>query len=124
MKTSTIALSIVGLALVGAGVAMAATNPNDEAYQAYATEQLTVRLQETVCQDLGVEFLQQQCNNALKSGQEKLKATIAQGTQRQNFVLFSIYKTDLTLPIPLVPKFQVETVGAMNSFHIYKVQKQ
>jgi Domain of unknown function (DUF4359) len=124
MKTSTIALSIAGLALAGVGVAMAATNPNEAAYQEYATAQLTERLQESVCQDIGVEFLKQQCTNALKSGQAELKATIAQGTQRQNFVLFSLYKTDLSIPIPLVPKFRVETVGAVNSFHIYKVQKQ
>jgi uncharacterized protein YceK len=122
MKTSTIVLSVIGLALVGVGAAMTATNPNEAAYQEYATAQLTEYLENNVCQDAG--FFQQQCGSLLKSGQGQLKEIIARETQRQNFLLFSIYKTELALDLPFIPKFHVETVGAVNSFHIYKVQKQ
>lgn len=123
MKKSTIALSVLGIAVLGLGGAMAATNPSDRAYEEYATVQLTEYLDENVCAQAG--FFKEQCTNLLKSGQEQLKQEIAKRTQKHNWFIFTVYDTDLSLSfLPFVPSYHVETIGAFNTFHIYKVQKQ
>jgi hypothetical protein len=122
MKKSTIALSILGIAVVGLGGAMAVTNPKESAYEEYATEQLTQYLDENVCAEAG--FLKEQCTRLLESGRSKLQQEIAKQTQTQNWFIFTIYQTELSVSfLPFVPSYHVETLGAFNSFHIYKIQK-
>lgn len=123
MKKSTIALSILGMTVLGLGGVMAATNPNDEAYYEYATIRLTQYLDENVCAEAG--FLKQQCTKLLESGQAQLKKEIAQRTQKHNFLIVTTYETELSVSfMPFVPSYEVRTLGALNSFHIYKVQKE
>jgi Domain of unknown function (DUF4359) len=123
MKKSTIALSILGIAVVGLGGAMAVTNPKESAYEEYATEQLTQYVDENVCAEAG--FLKEQCTRLLESGRSKLQQEIAKQTQTQNWFIFTIYQTELSVSfLPFVPSYHVETLGAFNSFHIYKIQKK
>lgn len=123
MKKSTIALSVLGVTILGLGGIMAATNPSDETYEEYATAKLTQYLDENVCADAG--FLKEQCTNLLVAGQEQLKQEITKRTEKQNWFILTIYKTELSASfIPFVPSYHVETLGAFNSLHIYKVQKQ
>jgi Domain of unknown function (DUF4359) len=123
MKKSTIALSVLGIAVLGLGGAMAATNPKDSAYEEYATEQLTQYIDRNVCAEAG--FLKEQCTRLLESGRVTLQQEIVKQTETQNWFIFTIYKTELSVSfLPFVPSYHVETVGAFNSFHIYKVQKK
>lgn len=123
MKKSTIALSILGLIVLGLGGVMAATNPSDEAYDEYATVRLTEYLDENVCAEAGL--LKQQCTNLLKSGQAQLKAEIAKRTQKHNWWILTTYETDLSVSfLPFVPSYDVKVLGAFNSFYIYKIQKK
>lgn len=123
MKKSTIALSILGIAILGLGGAMAMTNPKDSAYEEYATEQLTQYVDENVCAEAG--FLKEQCTRLLESGRSTLKQEIAKQTEKQNWFIFTIYQTELSVSfLPFVPSYHVETLGAFNSFHIYKVREK
>jgi Domain of unknown function (DUF4359) len=127
MKT---ALSLVGLVLVGLGVAMAVTNPSQASYEEYATQQLAVYLKDNTCADAG-ELLRGVCNQLLNENQSEIKALISANTERQNFGVVSVYKTDLALGESLpsflrnaVPSYHFETVGVLSSFHVVKAKKE
>jgi hypothetical protein len=114
------------------GVGMAVTNPNQAAYETFATEQLTVYLQDNVCKKVPVGFnLNQQCRSALRSNQDQLRQLISESTKRQNFGLFSLYTTDLSidswLPAYLsasLPSYHIETAAAFQNFYIYQAKQQ
>lgn len=127
MKTG---LFLVGMALVGLGVAMAVTNPSQASYEEYATRQLAAYLRENTCADAG-ELLKDGCNQLLNENQSEIKELISANTQRQNFGVVSLYKTDLSVGklLPsfldnLVPSYHFETVGVFSSFHIVEAKKQ
>jgi hypothetical protein len=127
MKTG---LYWVSLVLVGLGVAMAVTNPNQASYEAYATEQLSAYLKDNTCADAG-ELLKGVCNQLLNENQSEIRELVAANTERQNFGVVSLYKTDLSvgelLPSFLrsaVPSYRFETVGVLNGFHVVKAKKE
>lgn len=119
---------ILGASLLGIGVATAVTNPAPDRYEAFAAQKLSAYLQQNVCGKAGV--LEDTCGSAIKDNQPQLKKFIADNTQRQNFLFWSVYKTDLApgelLPPvvgSLLPAYHFETVGVFSSFHIYKADK-
>jgi Domain of unknown function (DUF4359) len=127
MKTG---LYLVGMALVGLGVAMVVTNPNQASYEEYATRQLAAYLRENTCADAG-ELLKDGCNQLLSENQSEIKELISANTQRQNFGVVSLYKTDLSVGelLPsflknLVPSYHFETVGVFGNFRVVEAKKQ
>lgn len=119
MKNLNVVASVAGAVLVGLGVAMVVTNPRPSAYNDYATERLTEYLKAEGCEKalLG----QRQCVAALESAQPQIAELIRESTERQNFLLWSVYRTEFSLP--LLPAYQFETVGAFQSFYTYEFQK-
>lgn len=127
MKTG---LYLVSMALVGLGAAMAVTNPSQASYEEYATQQLAAYLRDNTCADAG-ELLKDGCNKLLNENQSEIKGLISANTQRQNFGVVSLYKTDLSVGelLPsflgkLVPSYHFETVGVFSSFHVVEAKKQ
>ena len=107
--------------LAGVGAIMAATNPQPDAYEAFATEALVDYGGKKLCPR--VPFLgQTQCQSLLKSNQSEIRRFVSQGTQRQDFVLFSIYKTDLSIH-PMLPSYEFATIGAFQKFYVYKAKQ-
>ncbi len=134
MKGLQAVTAIAGVALVGVGAAMALTNPNQDSYEEYAVEQLTDYLQKDICPKapsiLG-NSLEDQCRSIVESHQPQIKQLISKSTQRQNFILFSIYQTDLSpstivafLPANTLPGYHFETVGAIDNFYTYQAQQR
>ena len=134
MKGLQVLTAIAGVALVGVGAAMALTNPDQDTYEEYAVEQLTDYLQRDICPKapsiLG-NSLQSQCNSIIQSNQSQIKQLISKSTQRQNFILLSIYKTDLSistiapfLPANVLPGYHFETVGAIDNFYTYQARSR
>ncbi|HEY9813066.1 MAG TPA: DUF4359 domain-containing protein [Candidatus Sericytochromatia bacterium] len=134
MKGLQAVSAIAGVALVGLGAAMALTNPDQDTYEEYAVEQLTDYLQQDICPKapsiLG-NSLQSQCNSIIQSNQSQIKQLISKSTQRQNFILLSIYKTDLSistiapfLPANVLPGYHFETVGAIDNFYTYQARSR
>jgi hypothetical protein len=116
----------VGGALsIGIGGLLVFTNPSHNAYEEYATEKLTDYLKENVCtkvsQPLG-NFLQSHCKTLVDTGRPQIQELIAQQTTRQNYLLFSIYRTELSLPSP-VPAYHFATFGAFQNFYIYEAEE-
>lgn len=119
---------ILGVSLLGIGVATVVTNPLQASYEIYATRRLTAYLEENVCIKAGI--LSDVCDSALRDNQPQIKQFISTNTDRQNFLFWSIYKTDLDagnlLPSALrgaVPAYHFESIGIFSSFYTYQAEK-
>lgn len=125
MKVLQVIAAVGGVALAGLGGAMALTNPSQEAYEEYAIEQLTTYLKDEACPQAPKVFgdlLQRQCKTLVDSGRPQIQQIITKTTQRQNFILFSIYRTDLEIG-PVLPVYHFETVGVLQKFYVYQAEK-
>ncbi|MGA9380712.1 MAG: DUF4359 domain-containing protein [Phormidium sp.] len=125
----------LGTAIVtGLLVSLAISNPSDSEYEEYATGQLTQYLQQNVCPQapkIWGKSLKQECKRLVNSNQSEIKGLISQGTERYNFILFSIYKTELSItqvspffPSDLLPSYHFGTLGVGHKFYIYQAEQQ
>ncbi len=131
----------IGLTIVGTAVASIATNPGKPAYFQFAEDQLInqiktegcPRLTETVKELINVQIsgLTSQCHSFVDVNRGQFKDFVINHTERQNYVMFSLYKTNLALsdflpfvPKEIAPRYYSETVGIFNSFYIYKTEER
>jgi Domain of unknown function (DUF4359) len=109
------------LTICGLGGMMILTNPDRTAYEAYAVERVG-ELAKDQCDrapaGLGI-VLQGPCRAAIESFKPQLKPLLAASTSRQNFIFFSIYKSDISIPAASL-NAKVESIGAFNNFFTYK----
>jgi Domain of unknown function (DUF4359) len=126
MKTSKLGFIGVGLILTVGAIAAGITNPDQETYQNFATTKVDLYIQEQGCAKIPAslgDFLQNQCKLLVKKMNPELANLVIKNTQRKNFLLFSVYVTELTLPSPL-PSYHFETLGGLNNFWILKAEEQ
>jgi hypothetical protein len=126
MKVPKVVTAIGGVALVGLGLVMALTNPGKDEYEQYAVEQLTTYLKDEACMDAPSvfgNFLQRQCKSLVDTGRPQIEQIIAEKTQRQNLILFSIYRTNLEVG-PFLPAYHFESLGVFQKFYIYQAEQQ
>ena len=119
-------LGIGGIIAISIGAIAFLTNPGEQQYLQYADATLKTKVKDKVCaqvsQDLGV-WLEGQCHLLINTASPYIAEVIVQQTRRDNFLLFSIYQTDLPLPPPL-SSYHLETIGVFGNFYIYQAQKQ
>lgn len=138
MKTLQLWLILGGIAFGGVGIGMALTNPSPEDYEEFAVGQLQEIMEQEGCDNLPKEFtggieipeglgniLQTQCPNIVEKASPILKRIITSSTQRQNFVILSIYRTDFSRnPVAgYLPADQFATVAVFNRFYLYQADK-
>jgi len=116
------------VAIAAAGVAGAIANPGRNAYEDYATARLSRYLTAEACPQLP-DLVRELCAAAIAQNQELLRRLVATNTERQNYILFSIYRTELDpggfLPERVeVPGYRFETVGALRTFYTYEAGEQ
>lgn len=120
-------ITYVGVATLAVlGVVMATTNPSQRKYEDFAIQKLTEYLKTDVCTKAPKafeNFLQRNCSVLVDSSRPQMQQIIAQTTQQQNFIFFSIYRTDLFIN-PLIPSYHFATVGAFQNFYIYAAEEQ
>jgi Domain of unknown function (DUF4359) len=126
-------LTIIGYAgavgLAAVGVAMAKTNPSQPKYEEYAVQQLTGYVKSNVCiKTLNIleNFkIHVDCDKLVDSANPQIRDLIAANTEKQDFIVFSIYRTELKLDslIP-IPAYKFETVGAFDNFYTYSAERQ
>jgi hypothetical protein len=118
----TIAI-IGGITVAAVGAVLAATNPGQDAYEQFATEQLTAYLETNLCEKRANELdLASQCKSLLRSNQSRIREFIADGTERRNYLLFSTYTTNLSV-LPFLPSYRFESVGVLRQFHVYEAKQ-
>jgi Domain of unknown function (DUF4359) len=110
------------LATLGVGGLMALTNPELGAYEEYAVEQLGNQAREKcdlAPSGLGVLF-QGTCQVAVDNFKPQLRTLVSESSNRQNLVFFSIYRSDLSIPVVNLG-IKVESIGMFNHFFTYKL---
>jgi Domain of unknown function (DUF4359) len=109
---------VAGSGLVGV---MVLTNPSRAAYENYAVDRIG-ELAKDKCDrapnGLGV-FIQGPCRAAIEAYKPELRTILAAATSRQNWVLFSIYRSNIMVPIVNL-QVRVESVGIFDRFFVYK----
>lgn len=121
MKSQKLGLALVGTVLTASVAGMILTNPGSTAYQEYAVEKLNLELKEKGCsQEVGA--LKVACHAMVAWLLPEMGGIISQGTERKNFLFFSIYSTDLSLD-PSLPSYHFETVGVFHNFYTYRAEK-
>ncbi|MGG6297388.1 DUF4359 domain-containing protein [Leptolyngbya sp. AN02str] len=138
MKGQRLAL-LASAALIGVALAMTLTNPDEPEYETFATQRLSVYLQDNVCTDLPTLLgnnLSNACVELVNTNQPQIRSLITKNTLRRDFTFLSLYTTDLRpqdllpsdvqafLPPGTLPAYRVETVGAFNRFWIYRAEQQ
>jgi hypothetical protein len=100
---------------------MVLTNPDRAAYENYAIEQIG-NLARDQCDrapaGLGI-LLQGPCRAAIEAYKPQLRPLLAATTIRKNWGLFSIYRSDISIPVVNF-QAQVESIGIFNNFFTYK----
>lgn len=128
-KPWQISILISSTVVVGVASAMAITNPSREAYKSYAADKMQAYLKTEVCPSEVPEMLISACKSAIDIGEKPMQKLIEQSTERHNYLLFSIYETNLSLggnlPIPTnLPSYEFRTLGIFQNFWIYQSQEQ
>jgi len=101
---------LIGAAAI-AGV-MAITNPSKERYIDYATEQFAEKGKNSLCSSDMPLAAQQSCKFVISQGKSVIKPYIENSTKQQNFILFSIYATEL-------PNKKLNTIAVFGNFHMF-----
>lgn len=127
MKPLTI-IAYTGAAagLAALGVTMAKTNPSQVEYEEYAVQRLTEYLKTDVCKkttNIIENLIHFNCDKLVDSANPQMQEIIVRTTERQNYIIFSIYRTDLKINSWL-PSYKFETVGAFEQFYTYTAEKQ
>jgi uncharacterized membrane-anchored protein len=126
MRLSTIMTYVGAAGLVLLGVTMAKTNPSQAEYEEYAMQQLTKYLKSDVCKKtpkMLESLIKLDCDKLVDSASPQVRELVAATTERQDFIIFSIYRTDLKLNSWL-PSYTFESVGAFESFYTYSAEQQ
>jgi Domain of unknown function (DUF4359) len=127
MKIFKITASVGAMVLAAAlGVTMAWTNPGQVEYEEYGVQRLTQYLKQDVCKKTSKfleTFIHTKCEEMVDSANPQIKQILSATTERQNFILFSVYRTDLKLS-SWIPAYRFETVGAFNNFYTYTAEEQ
>jgi len=109
MKLETVAIGVAAIAGV-----MAFTNPSKERYIDYATDQFAEMGKNSLCADANLPSLaQQSCKFMVSQGRRVIKPYIEGSTKQQNFILFSIYDTEM-------PNQKISTIAAFGNFFMFK----
>lgn len=127
MKPLTlIAYTGAAVGLAALGVTMANTNPSQVEYEEYAVQRLTEYLKTDVCKkttNLIENLIRFNCDKLVDSANPQIQEIIVRTTERQNYIIFSIYRTDLTINSWL-PSYKFETVGGFDQFYTYTAEEQ
>ncbi len=126
MKIVSIVAYAGAAALAALGVAMASTNPSRIEYEEYATQRLSGYLKEQGCSktpNILENLIKFNCAKLIDSASPQIKQVINASTKKQDYLLFSVYSTDLQIN-SLIPSYKFETVAALDNFFTYKAEKE
>ncbi|MFB2768828.1 DUF4359 domain-containing protein [Pelatocladus sp. BLCC-F211] len=138
MRVLNIITYVAVFGLAALGVVMTQTNPNQVEYEEYAAQRLTEYLNTNVCKKTP-KFLENvikfNCRQVVNSAQPQIREVIAESTERQDFIVFSIYRTNFNVNslipalkvdsvLPSTPGYKFETLGAFDQFYTYKAEQQ
>lgn len=114
----SITLTITGSLLFTASFLLFFTNPPQKKYEQFAAEQLVKYAKENVCmaksENIQEAVKSQMCNLIIDTGKHQIPKLIEKTTHQRNYVLFSIYETNLYI-------YNFETIALLNQFFVIGV---
>lgn len=122
------ALAVVALA----GLGLMATNPNEEEFERFASERVTEAALQEICHEQGLPLLARlvvrDCPRLIESQRGLLGKLARAASQRRNFGLFSLYRTDLggqrLLPDWALPRYRALTLAGAGRFVILRSSQE
>lgn len=108
---------IGGMAVLGIGTMLALTNPGPTAYHRYAAKTVSLFVMRDICQErvhqseMLKSFALEGCQSIAAQGETAILSFIQNNTDHQNFILFSLYTTEL-------PVRSLRILGIFNRFFI------
>jgi hypothetical protein len=108
---------IGGIAVVGIGTVLALTNPSSTVYHRYAAKTVSLFVMRDLCQErvhqseMLKSFTLESCQAIADQGETAILSFIQNNTDHQNFILFSLYTTEL-------PMRSLRVLGIFNRFFI------
>ena len=115
-------IKIGTLGVIGVGLLLIFTNPNNHRYRNYLSKEISTNLQEDFCAEAPSAFghlLQRRCDKLVENQKTQLNNIIDYSTQRNNYLFFSVYKTEVTV-INGLPRYQAQSIGLFNHFWTYQ----
>jgi Domain of unknown function (DUF4359) len=109
------------LLFLGMAIGLILTNPNHATYETYATEQIA-ELAKEQCNQVPrgyVSLFHSPCRTAIEIFKPELRLLVAAHTQRQNWYLVSIYRSEIVIP-GVKSNVAMESIGVLNNFYTYK----
>lgn len=110
LKHGAIAAAIFGL--------LAFSNPGRDYYEVYVAETLSDYLIDRVCARF--PDFSDICREFTIEHEDDLRRIVRERTDRQDFGLFSLYYTEIELP--LLPAIEIRAIGAVARFFPYDVR--
>ncbi len=111
----SVTMTIGGSLFLIFGVLLFFTNPSQKKYEEFAAEQLIKYAKENVCiaksENIEEAIKSQVCNLMIDTGKSQVPNLIEKTTQKRNYLLFSIYETNLYI-------YNFETIGILNQFFV------
>jgi Domain of unknown function (DUF4359) len=104
-------------AIAGVGLILSLTNPSQDSYTVFASHTVSKFLVRDLCKanaqaPSGLDALiKDGCQALMHQGSSEIRSFIEHNTERQNFLLFSLYTTDF----PIRP---LRVLGIFNSFFL------
>ncbi|NJL10204.1 MAG: DUF4359 domain-containing protein [Calothrix sp. SM1_7_51] len=126
MKLLTIIACLGSAGFTVLGVQMARTNPSQAEYEEYATHTLSQYLKSNVCTktaNMLNSLINFNCSKVVDSAKPQMEGIISHTTQRHDFIVFSVYRTNLQVNSWL-PSYQFETIGAFDEFYTYRYHQE
>lgn len=122
--TTLICVSAASIGIIGS--ILTKTNPNQNKYEEYALDKVTTYLKTDVCNKTPSfleKLIEVNCEEMLQSAMPHLKELITTTTNRQDYLIFSIYRTEIKLD-SVIPGYKFETVGALNQFYTFNAEQK
>lgn len=96
------------------------TNPGTGRYESYASQQLVTYLKDDLCtQTTEINQIQSTCRILIDTTRPQIKMVLIKNTRQQNFLLFSLYHTNLNFSA-IVPEYNFATLGIVDRFFTYQ----
>lgn len=126
IRWRTLVIGVAGLG--GAGLALAFTNPGPGDFEDFASGQLVDQAIGEVCGPDGLptalRLVVQNCPELIRSQRQVLGTLAGQASERQNFGLFSLYRTAIggpsVLPFLNLPTYEALTLAGAGQFMILR----
>lgn len=100
------------------------TNPNQQEYQSYASQQLKEFLKQDGCHKISDQVedrLNSPCKILVDTISPQLKKIIHDNTEQRNFLIFSIYDTQFPAT-PFTAESSFTTLGVLDRFFLYQTK--